>query len=600
MNPPFLALCLCLLACSSIADDWLPVARYQRMSLPERRQFDKANGLMKQKKFRAASAEFEKFKLQFPNSRCLPYAILFQGRSLHDGNFRHKAIQMYQEVLDYFGPDFDPASRALYLTGIAWEDNGDPRKSLQFMKQMADHEEYSRHPLAAGAMRRLADYHYGREEYAKALTRWKQIYANFSEASKGEANYSRDRICNHLLKTGQFQTCREWLLDVLPLDEDADDGEADRAFWIANYLHDLCWAGIGGKGWGFDKMPRKEQDKIREDYLDFLREHRPQYEKRGETWTYHTRHIRYTSERMNVFRQRKNAIDEAMVFLRTPQQKAKGWTYFERMMWISFSYIKDDVEQRQILDEALAYVEATEKPDARWSLYQDLTGRILDQFGDNPLFRTIMARAAEFAKTDPVAKSRDAKFIWLAGIVKGLEEYEQALRYLDSVQRPALRLWQIYDIVGNSLEKWKEAVQILEQVEKTNDREFYKQAREARAAAYKGPLAEYAKAISLYYEIDDPPRTLWTIQDCHILAGQFTEAINTLKEIEAIFPKEAPKAAWTRAQYYHRTGQGKMAIAESRRILKIYPKAGQSSQAHQLLEKYGIATGGGVEDDDVQ
>ncbi|MFT5129517.1 MAG: tetratricopeptide (TPR) repeat protein [Rhodothermales bacterium] len=599
MNRTIFASLLVLLAVSSFADDLLPVSRYQRMSLPERRQFDKASGLVEQNKFRAAAAEFEKFKLQFPNSNCLPYAILMQGRSLHKGNFRHKAIQVYQEVLDYFGPDFDPASRALYLIGIAWEDNGDPRKSLQYMQEMADHEEYSRHALAAGAMRRLADYHYSREEYAKALTRWKQIYENFRESSEKEAAYSRGRICNHLLKTGQFKTCRQWLLDVLPVSEE-ESGEEERDFWIVNYLHDLCWDGIGGKAWKFATLPRKDQDKIREDYLDFLREHRPLYEKRGEAWTYHTRHIRYTAERMEVFRQRKNAIDEAMEFLRTPQQQGKGWTYFERMMWISFSYIKDDVEQRRILDEALAYVEATEKPAARWALYQDLTGRILDQFGDNPLFRTIMARAAEFAKTDPVAKSRDQKFIWLSNTVKGLEEYEQALRYLDSVQRPALRLWQIYEIVGESLEKWKEAVQILEQIEKTNDREFYSKAREARAAAYRGPLAEYARAISMYYEIDDPPRTLWIIQDCHILARQLDQAINTLKEIESIFPKEAPKAAWTRAQYYSRTGQSKMAIAESRRILKIYPKAGQSSQAHQLLEKYGIATGGGVEDDDVE
>ena len=575
------------------------MARYQRMSLPERRQFDKAKGLMGDKKFKAAAAEFEKFKLQFPDSRCLPYAVLLQGHALHQGNFRHKAIQVYQEVLDYFGPDLDPAARALFLIGIAWEDNGDPAKSLKFMKEMADHDDYSTHPLAASAMRRLADYHYGREEYDKALFRWKQIYEHFRESSEKEASYSRDRICNHLLKSGKFQTCRDWLLEVLPVNEE-DGGEEDRDFWVANYLHDLCWSGIGSKGWGFDKMPRKEQDKIREDYLDFLREHRSMYEKRDEAWTYHTRHVRYTSEKMEIFRQRKAAIDEAVAYLRTPQQKAQGWTYFERMMWIHFYYLKDDIEQRKVLDEALAYIEKTEKPNRRWALYQDLTGRILDQFGDNPLFRTIMSRAAEFAKQDPVEKSRDEKYIWLSNTVLGLEEYEQALNYLNSVTRPALRLWQIYEIVGGSLDKWKEAVQILEQIEKTNDREFYGQAREARAAAYKGPLAEYAKAISLYYEIDDPPRTLWIIQDCHILAGQFSEAINTLKEIESIFPSEAAKAAWTRAQYYHRTRQGKMAIAEARRILKIYPKTGQSSQAHQLLEKYGIATGGGVEEDDVQ
>ena len=40
-----------------------------------------------------------------------------------------------------------------------------------------------------------------------------------------------------------------------------------------------------------------------------------------------------------------------------------------------------------------------------------------------------------------------------------------------------------------------------------------------------------------------------------------------------------------------------MAVKEGRYIMKKYPKSIQSSYAHQLLEKYGIETGGGVVDD---
>ena len=45
-------------------------------------------------------------------------------------------------------------------------------------------------------------------------------------------------------------------------------------------------------------------------------------------------------------------------------------------------------------------------------------------------------------------------------------------------------------------------------------------------------------------------------------------------------------------------GRGKKAIAQARKILKAYKKSHEASLAHQLLEKYGIATGGGVFEED--
>jgi tetratricopeptide (TPR) repeat protein len=122
-------------------------------------------------------------------------------------------------------------------------------------------------------------------------------------------------------------------------------------------------------------------------------------------------------------------------------------------------------------------------------------------------------------------------------------------------------------------------------------------AREARAQAYKLQLKDFKKAIALFYEISDPPRTLWEIQDCYLRWDRLNDACNTLKEIESMFPTQAARAAWTRTSYYHRQKIRPKTIAEARRILKIYPKTRESSQAHQLLERYGIATGGGVLED---
>jgi hypothetical protein len=68
----------------------------------------------------------------------------------------------------------------------------------------------------------------------------------------------------------------------------------------------------------------------------------------------------------------------------------------------------------------------------------------------------------------------------------------------------------------------------------------------------------------------------------------------TLAEIENAFPNEAAEAAWYKAYYYKQASDNKMAVSEARRILKQYPKSPASSKAHQLLEEYGITTGGGL------
>mgnify|MGYP003920437325 CR=1 FL=1 len=76
--------------------------------------------------------------------------------------------------------------------------------------------------------------------------------------------------------------------------------------------------------------------------------------------------------------------------------------------------------------------------------------------------------------------------------------------------------------------------------------------------------------------------------------GIFRSAI--LREIEAVFPKQGPAAAWKRVEYYEKKKLQEKAVAGARRILKIYPKSKQSSQAHQFLEKHGVATGGGLDE----
>ena len=68
-----------------------------------------------------------------------------------------------------------------------------------------------------------------------------------------------------------------------------------------------------------------------------------------------------------------------------------------------------------------------------------------------------------------------------------------------------------------------------------------------------------------------------------------------LREVEGFFQKEAPEAGMRIAAAYRDTGDQKQYIAALRGVMKKYPASGQSSEAHQELERLGVKIGGGVD-----
>jgi len=104
------------------------------------------------------------------------------------------------------------------------------------------------------------------------------------------------------------------------------------------------------------------------------------------------------------------------------------------------------------------------------------------------------------------------------------------------------------------------------------------------------------KAIPLFIEIADPPASLWALQECFWRVGKKSQAQATLTEIASIFPPEAARAMYQKADYYQRDNDKAQAIAHYRRILAHpdWKKSGEASNAHQRLEQLGVETGGAV------
>ncbi len=509
----FLLLCFLLLCQVAAGRNWrweLDRGRYKQLNMFERAQYDKAAELFKQRNYRAASSEFEKFKVQFPDSVVLAYIVFMRGYSLHHAKQRYAAIKIYNEVLDYFGDSINDAAAALYSLGMAHLDNGDIRKGMAAMKEMADDEDYSAHPLAAGAIRRLADNQWKNKQKELAVKYWKQVVRDFHRTNDHETRIARRNVCGYYIRNHKYAEFEDWLIT----DENRDNPQHRR--WVANEVWDVAWHGFSG-GWGkYTQFNRKVKTKDMKAFYEYFATQKAWYLKVKDPWGYYHRKLQFCAHRFGE----------------------RG-------------------ELEKSLDETLQYINKLGKKD------------------------------------DP-----NGKYSWLVDRLREARRFERARYCIAKITVPGLAVYKEYEVLGHGQGKWREAINKLLELTKMGDKDWHRRAQDTLAWVYKDRTHEYDKAIKVYREIGEPPGTLWGIQECFHRMGKLKETLTTLNEIENMFPKDAPRAAWHKASYYREAGNRKLAIGHARRILKMYKKAHEASLAHQMLEDFGVPTGGGVVDEE--
>ncbi len=200
---------------------------------------------------------------------------------------------------------------------------------------------------------------------------------------------------------------------------------------------------------------------------------------------------------------------------------------------------------------------------------------------------TDYVRAAPKEEKDNLAKD-------LCKALAEAEMYVEAHSCAGLIGDPLERLWAVY---GIDLKKgdYNACVLSLEQIIANKNPEASLKGKKELAWLYKDRIHDYEKALKIYQEISVPPGTLWDIQYCFRRLKKTKEAMATLQEL-TFFPDHAARATWTMAEYYREDGDKDRAVALYRRLLSQpeWKKTGESSQAHQRLEAWGIATGGGV------
>jgi tetratricopeptide (TPR) repeat protein len=189
----------------------------------------------------------------------------------------------------------------------------------------------------------------------------------------------------------------------------------------------------------------------------------------------------------------------------------------------------------------------------------------------------------------------DAQYAQLAGAVGKSGQLSLAVSLTGRMKDRLKAGWTVVEIMRVA-GKYAESAVKLEELEGMGDDKNKKHAQYRRATIYQNFTREHEKAIKLYQVISEPPDTLFQIAACYNTLNKRDEAIRALTEIQSSFSKHAAQALWTKAGYYKSWGNGKYAIGSARQLLKAYPKTSWSARAHEMLEAYGVKTGGAVVD----
>ncbi|HEY8667316.1 MAG TPA: hypothetical protein VIL86_11655 [Tepidisphaeraceae bacterium] len=258
------------------------------------------------------------------------------------------------------------------------------------------------------------------------------------------------------------------------------------------------------------------------------------------------------------------------------------------------------VTDKELAEERLAYYNYMKSTKPWFEKANDLFGyydrtlQMAAHFLNDPKEReAVVTEAIEFVKKGKDKATADNQYTRLIDILRQSRNPDRA-RYVAALMSDRTAAsWKSYEITCDE-GKWPEAVKQLEDLETSApDQTWRARALSERARLFKDVLNQQEKAIALYTQMNNPPWNLWQIQDSYNRWGKKDKAIATLTEISSMFPDDAPRALWQKVVYYTELNDIKKASGQAARLLKMYPKAPETANAHLWGNEHHIDLGGG-------
>jgi TolA-binding protein len=542
---------------------YLPNAEYDRLDRFEALALDKADKVYSEAKYRQALTEYDSFLREYPRSSATPYAVLRKGRCLHRDDKRNAAIRQYAEVLDYFPTVVEYAGAALYYQGLAAMENGDEDKAIKYWSQMAQDKGYSKHPLAAGAINRLADNLVAKGRVEPAMAYFWQVAVDFRQTYPQMADYARQQVI---------------------------------AFYIRTSPNEPKLRAFFSQSWALKNQQSSEEQLVANfEYWDDLR---GRAAAAGPTFTdkeaeLKTRFYAYWGKALDgKFLDHDDYRIAVIGFQRLADKDAATWT--------------------RRLDDQFTKGGKTDDPEriAKWVVaFHTVKAKMMDYYNrvdfskmSNAQIAVMMKALYETGTQGPMARNVFAKLN--LGKMPD-EEKVQLARWLwekdadcgkqtcESMQDKDLGKHELLDHYHH-VRDTKNGLAMADQLVGSP--------RFATDSLYKkGEMLEWSnkwpEAILAYRQVNDQPNNLWRIASCYEKMGQIDKAITQLQEVENFFKDFSGQAALKIAKVYKRNNLPEKSVAAFRRVLIKYPQTPQSADAHSELEAMGITRiRGGVGD----
>ncbi len=568
----------------AIGDAWdwpLPPRRFGKLSQADRLQYGRAEDLVRQKNYEAAAIEFEKYMTQQPQSPVYSHCQLMRAYSLHMARQRNTAIGIYQELLDFHSEFIDDAVPAMYLMAAAQFENGNVESGVKTLRELVANEKYLVHPVADVALNRLADYSLGANDEKGAEASWLKVIQNYTAAfmrPDGAVKEARSKLTDLYIRRQRYAA-----IDDLLKTEEADPVKrVEKLVYV--YDRGLSQA---------DALDADGKDAL----LKWFAGRRPVFAEADRTEDFMNRRLQLAF-RVGAKDPWRDFVKEAIQGARVAAPEKRPSVYY----WLADRLTEAGNAGWTVADSWKAFTTAVLEDtkalpnDQQIPIYTGVMDRIrvkVDPVSPaGELWASLSARLLSLYKL-LLDKDRDLAMSSLVDRLRRPEAIQRAYDVAALIEDVPLAKWKTIELLGFE-QKFSAQAAACEELETMDNADLSMRALRTRAALYRDRLARYEDAIRLFNQINDPPGTSWSIVDCYERWGKPLEAVSMCSEIENFFERDAPVAGLRKAQIWERAGDRKKAVGECRATIKKYPRHQVSSQAHQMLERYGVKTGGGV------
>ena len=519
-----------------------------------------ADKLFIKKDYRGAYAAYKAYSFEFAKGKALPYVLLRMGRCLHLLGKRNTAIKDYQDVVDYFPDDVPYAAAALYYIGQCHAQNGNEAKSLATWARLVKDRDYVSQPRSGSALASLATAMEKRGDFEEATSyRWRTAVA-FRESNERAATAARNSVVFHYVVRVPSQ----------------------------KRLLEFCNE-VSGFGWRNPIAKPEDSTAYWSHVFGTLLNARVEAEQKEAA-------CRYWSEQMGD----RFAEDEGLRVMwfsvqlafdkesgkwteRMEQQfKLKPVTLDRVKQWLGH-YSRDRKARSAFFAKYGQPMVAGLKNDEKISLMNHLRH-------PNGMHEEALA-VLRTVRTDGMD---DAAIRGLANFAAYYEGEETVLRYIgkikDSTFAARARFDYYYARAHHNGDFQQKALAEVPVLRKSPEHAQAIVWAHATLMQWQGKLEE---AIKLYQAANRQPDSTWAIIGCLVSLKRYDQAIKLTRELETIGGNVAASACLRAADIYRASGDKAKEVQQLQLVLRRYPKSGQSSQAHERLESYGVKIIGG-------